>query len=235
MSLNNIGNVYRIIGNMESSVLFLEESFDIYADIGDYEGTVQVLSNKAAAYIESGRLEDAIKALDTAEDIARKNKIVYIPLLSNRGILFTKQKDYVRAEQTLEKALAKVDPINLSENATVNFAFGKLMLETKHYERAIEFFKTALAADRSSGFYKGIADDLEAIGSAYLNSGNNELATDFYERSIKIYALIDDREKVKTILDKLEHISKTSGEEISVTLHFVNQWLEGKSLEGPCK
>jgi tetratricopeptide (TPR) repeat protein len=234
MSLNNIGNVYRIIGDMESSVLFLEESYDIYTHIEDHKGMVQVLSNKAAAHIENNRLEDAAKALDTAEEIARKNRIVYIPLLSNQGILFTKQKDYPRAEQTLEEALKKVDPKNFSEYATVNFAFGNLMFESGHDERAVEFYKIALAADRSSGFYNGIADDLAAIGAAYMRLGQNELATNYYKRSIKIYALINNKKEVKVILDKLEHMAKSSGDDISVTLHFVNQWLDGKSQEGPC-
>ena len=68
-----------------------------------------------------------------------------------------------------------------------------------------------------------------------MNSGSSERALEFFERSIKIYALIGNGAKVKTILEKLETISKTSGQDLRVTLHFVNQWIEGKALEDLCK
>ncbi len=235
MSLNNIGNIYRIMENIDSAVLFFDESLGIYADIADYKGTVQILSNKAAVLIQGGRLEEAAKVLSTAEDMALKKKLVNNPLLTNRGILFTKKKDYNRAEKLLETALAKADRANLAEFSTANFAFGKLMLETRRNEEAVEFFETALAVDRTAGFYKGIADDLAAIGSAYLSLGKNELAADFFKRSIKIYALIENGKKVENILEKLESISKTSEIDIRVTLHFVNRWIEGETLESLCR
>lgn len=235
MSLNNIGNVYRIVADTESAILFFDKSLNIYEDIGDQQGVVQVLSNKAAALIDGGQLEAAADVLKTAEDIAQKNSISYGPLLSNRGILFIKKKDYQQAKKILETALAKADPANVSEFATANFAYGTFMLATESYEKAVEFFETALSADRSAGFYNGIAGDLAAIGSAYLNSGCSERALEFFERSIKIYALIGNGAKVKTILEKLETISKTSGQDLRVTLHFVNQWIEGKAMEDLCK
>jgi len=235
MSLNNIGNVYRIKGDNKSAALFFEESLGLYADIGDHKGMVQALSNKAAALVDSGLFEEAAKTLDTADKIARKKHISHPPLLNNRGVLLTKTKDYTQAEKILKTALAATDPANLSACATVNFALGKLMIESKRYKDAVEYLETALTADRSAQSYKGIADDLAAIGSAYLNLGDIELGVNFLKRSIKVYALIGSVKKVETILNKLENISKTSGHDISVTLHFVNQWIEGNTRESLCR
>ncbi len=235
MSLNNIGNVYRIMGDTKSAVLFFEESFKIYTDIGDHKGAVQVLSNKAAALIGGGRLAEAAESLDTAEALANKKGISYSPLLNNRGVLLTKSKDYTQAEKILKKALAGTDSADLPAFATVNFALGKLMLESQRYEDAIGFLEPALTADRSTGFYKGIADDLAAIGTAYLNLDNKEAGVNYLKRSIKIYALIGSVKKVEEILYDLENISKTSGYDVSVALHFVNQWIEGNTLESFCK
>jgi tetratricopeptide (TPR) repeat protein len=72
MSLNNIGNVYRIMGEIKSAVLFFEEAFKIYTGIGDHKGAVQILSNKAAALVDGGHLQEAARILDTAEALARK-------------------------------------------------------------------------------------------------------------------------------------------------------------------
>lgn len=70
MSLNNMGNVYRVTGDIDSALLFFDESLSIYSDIGDSLGRVQVLCNKTAALIDAGRLEKAENVLNTAEETA---------------------------------------------------------------------------------------------------------------------------------------------------------------------
>jgi tetratricopeptide (TPR) repeat protein len=235
MSLNNIGNVYRVTGDIDSAVLFFDESLAIYADIGNHLGGVQVLSNKAAALIDGNRLKKAEKVLNTAEETAKKNRILFGPLLSNRGILLIKKMEYKRAEELMQMALANTDPENLSEFAAANFGLGNLMFETKRYEKAIDFFKTALKADRLSGFNKSIADDLAAIGSACLRLGKNKLAVNFLKRSVEIYALIGNNEKVHNVMEKLEKVSEKTGIDLSITKHFVKRWLEGKAFESLCE
>lgn len=235
MSLNNIGNVYRTTGDIESAALFFDESLAMYHSYGDKRGVMQVLSNKAAALIDNGMLEEAEESLKLAENISEKEKIVFGPLLNIRGILFIRKKEYAQAEDTLQKAVSAVQPNNFSELANVNFAMGNLMLETKQYEKAVHFFKAALEADRLAGFSKGIADDLAAIGSVYLLQGKNESAVNFLKRSIKIYALNRNHKKATKIMRQLEKVSKNTDFNISVTKHFVKRWLEGKTYESPCK
>jgi len=234
MSMNNIGNIYRIMEELDSSLLFFEESIGIYQDIKNYKGLVQALSNKAAVLIGADSLEEAAGILKSAEDIARKNNIPTGHILNNRGILFIRQKEYSRAEEILNSALTNADPENYSEYATINFALGNLMCETGRYEKAVYFFKAALEADRLSGFHKGIADDLSAIGNVNFSQGKYELAVNYFKRSIKIYALIQNRSKVSEIMKKLDIASEKSGQDISVTKHFIDKWLEGKDFESPC-
>ena len=235
MSLNIIGNVYRITGDFESAFLFFDEAFAIYSDMDDPLGGVQVLSNKVAALIDGDRLEQAEKVLNIAEETARKNRILFVPLLTNKGIILIKKTEYREAEKLIQTALSHTDPDNLFEFATVNFALGKLMFETRCYEKAINFFKTALKADRTSGFNKNIADDLAAIGSAYLKLGKDELAVNSLKRCVEIYALTGNHEQVKDIMEQLEKVSQKTGIDLSITKHFVNRWLEGKDSERICE
>ncbi|HUV49496.1 MAG TPA: tetratricopeptide repeat protein [Anaerolineae bacterium] len=234
MSMNNIGNIYRIMEDIDNSLLFFEESISIYQDIKDYSGLVQALSNKAAVLIDSGRLEEADGVLRSAEDIAKKNSIPTNHILNKLGILFIRKKEYSRAEEILNSALANTDPVNHSEYATINFALGTLMRETGSYEKAVYFFKTALDTDRLSGFHKGIADDLAAIGDINFSQGKYEPAVNYFKRSIKIYALIENRNKVSEIMDRLVKAAEKAGLDISITEHFVKNWLEGKAFETPC-
>ena len=234
MSLNNIGNVYRVTGDYDSALLFFNESLAIYSDIGDPIGEVQVLCNKVAALIDLGGIEKAETVLDTAEEIAEKNRISFGPLLSNRGILLIKKAQYKRAEELMQMVLANTDPENLSEFATVNFALGNLMVETQRYEKAMDFFKTALKADRLSGGNKNIADDLAAMGSACLKLGQDELAGNFFKRSVKIYALLGNHKNAQNIMEKLEKVSEKTGMDLSITKHFVNRWLREKEFGRLC-
>jgi tetratricopeptide (TPR) repeat protein len=235
MNLNNIGNVYRHSGDNKSAVLFFEESFSIYKEIGDDKGAVQVLSNKAATLIDDGMLDEAAKTLNDAEDIAKKNNILFGALLNTKGILLIKKKEYEKAEEVLQTALTTIDSENYSVFATVNFTLGNLMIETERYEQAVYFFETALEADRLSGFSKGIADDLTAMGSVFLLQKKNNQAVSVFKRSLKIYALLGNQKKVHHVMEQLETVSKSTGIDLSVTKHFVNRWLEGKAIEKPCE
>jgi tetratricopeptide (TPR) repeat protein len=233
--MNNIGNIYRIKGDPATAALFFEESFSIYSEIKDNEGMVQALSNKAAALIDSGSLEEAAGILDTAEAIIREKGRPSFSVLNNRGVLLTKEREYRRAEEVLAKALAVAEPSNFSDVATVNFALGSLMVETRRCDKAIDCFKAALSADRSATYYKGIADDLGAIGSVYFSQGKCDLAVIFLKRGIKIYALIRDERKVSELMVKLDQASKEAGIDVSLTKHFVKSWLAGEALENICR
>ncbi len=234
MSMNNIGNVYRTTGCISSATQFFDESCRIFLYINDIKGAVQALSNKSAALIEDGRLEEASNVLSLAESLAKNNKKLSVTLLKNQGILLIRKKEFKSAEDILKKALNKVEPANFSEIAAINFALGKLMFETKRSENAVEYFKEALSADQSSGFIKGIADDLAAIGTVYYNQDKHELAVNFFNRSIKIYALIGNEGKVHEIMELLNKSSEKAKINISITKNFVKRWLEGKSLKGFC-
>ncbi|MDL1966963.1 MAG: tetratricopeptide repeat protein [Deltaproteobacteria bacterium] len=234
LSMNNIGNVYRTTGCPSSATQFFDESCRIFLYINDIEGAVQAISNKTAALIEDGRLEEASNALSCAKRIAENNKKLSVTLLKNQGILLVRKKEFKRAEDILKKACKKVETSNILEKAAINFALGNLMVETKRSDKAVEYFKKALSADQSSGFIKGIADDLAAIGTVYYNQDKYKPAVNFFNRSIKIYALMGNDKKVHKIMDFLIKSSEKANINISITKNFVKRWLEGKSLKGFC-
>lgn len=235
MSLNNIGTVYRATGDFNSALLFFKASYQIYSDLKDNSGVLQALSNKSAVLIDAKKFEEAGRVLDRAEDIvAKTDSKPFSSVFSNRGILLTKKGDYKQAEVVLNKALAFMDPSNAYEQATVNFAFGNLMLESENLNKAAVYFEKALSADRAVESHRGIADDLNAIGSIYFRQGKYVNAVKYLSRSIKIYALMGNEKKVSEIMEKLEMSSDNAKLDIRVTRHFVKRWLEGKALENPC-
>jgi tetratricopeptide (TPR) repeat protein len=196
---------------------------------------VQAMSNRAAVLIEADMLKDAAGLIEQAENIAKEHKLPVYNMQNNLGLLYIRQKKYSLAREVLIEARRNIPPDNFTEFATVNFTLGRLMNETGGFERAVYFFETALKADRLSGFHKGIADDLAAIGSVYYSEKKYDKAVDYFKRSIKIYALIEKRDKVSETANLLEKAAEKANLNISVTQHFVKNWLEGKAFENPCK
>lgn len=234
MSMNNIGTVYRILGDTTDALRFFNESYRMYQDLNDPAGRVRVLSNIAATLLGVGKLTEAEPVIDTADRLAADHGIMHGPLLRNRGILFAKKKAYQRAETILNRALTDVDPSNLSEFAAINAALGNLMAETDRTNEAIEFFKDALVADRQSGFTKGMGDDLAAIGKTYHGLEAYSAASSYYQRSLKIYALIGNTQKVRDIMGRLEKIAEETGRDASITKEFAASWLKG-AANSPCE
>lgn len=235
MSLNNIGNVYRALGDLKSALLFYEEAAISYVDLKNHEGALQSLSNKAAALIDADRFKEAEQELARAEKIVAGNRKPFGPLLRNRGVLLLKKGDYPSARNVLDAALKNTDPFNLPEVAAVNFAVGTLLVKTNRSDEAIRHFSAALSADRSSSYYLGIGDDLTAIGSVHLGRGNAKQAVGFFKRAVKIYALIGNKPKVEAVWNQLVEASQKAGMNIALTEFFVERWVRGESLEMPCR
>ena len=226
MSLNNIGTVYLASGDTASAHRFFGEARQLYTLLADRQGTVQAMSNQAVALIEDRRFDDAGAILAEAEGAAAAQTELLSSIRIKQGILLLRQGNYRAAEAELLKVLAAIDKDDAADQAAVCFAMGRLMAATRRPEKAIGFFKQALAGDRLNGFHKGIADDLAALGDVHADLGQASQAVSFFQRSVKIYALIGNNDRVADILSELETLSAAAGIDISVTRYFVKRWLE---------
>jgi len=234
MSLNNIGNVYRYIGDTHSSLLFYQEAYAIYAQLADHDGAMQALANQAAILIQNDRLDEATETIQKAKALAESFGIVAPQVLNNQGILFTRQKQYADAESILLKALDATANQNVPTRATSYSALGNLMAAQGAYKQAIEFYLDALAIDQQIDFHPGIADNLNAIGNAYLQIQEYHQAATYLQRSVKIYALFGNTKQVAQNLESLEKSARHADIDLTVTRHFVEKWLKGEVLEHPC-
>ncbi len=235
MSLNNIGNVYRYIGDSQSALLFFQEAYEIYSRLDNLDGAIQALSNQAAIQIQDNRLDEAATTIQSAEKMAESSEKTIVHVLNNKGILLTRQHRYDDAETVLLQALEATTPDNTHAYATVCSALGSLMLEKTDYDQALEFYEKALSLDRQSDFYPGLADNLNAVGRIYLQQKKYDQATAYFQRSIKIYALFGNREQVSRTMNLLEEAATRSNTDLTLTRYFVDKWSKGEILEHPCQ
>lgn len=235
MSLNNIGNVYRYIGDTRSALLFFQEAYEIYTRLDKLEGAIQALSNQAAIHIQDNRLDEAATTIQAAEKMAESSGKTITHVLNNKGILLTRQHRYEDAETVLMQALEATASDDTHAYATVCSSLGSLMFEKTDYDQALEFYEKALFLDRQSDFHPGLADNLNVVGKIYFQQEKYDLATAYFQRSIQIYALFGNREQVSRIMNLLEESARHSNTDLTLTRHFVDKWSKGEMLEHPCQ
>ncbi len=235
MSLNNIGNVYRYIGDTRSALLFFQEAYEIFSQLDNLEGVIQALSNQAAIHIQDDQLDAAATTIQQAEKMAASAEKIPSHVLNNKGILLTRQGQYDDAETILMQALEATTPENAHAYATVCSSLGNLMFEKTDYPKAITFYEKALFFDRQTEFHPGLADNLNALGRVYYQQEKYARASAYFQRSIKIYALFGNKEQVYRIMDILEELAPRSNSDLTITRHFVDKWSKGDILEPPCQ
>lgn len=231
MCLNNIGTTYRVLGHAETAALFFHEAHTLYHRLDDRDAAAQALCNRAAALMDMGRMDEAEAALDAAGSQLPAGPLPAY-LLKTRGVLMLKKGAYAEAESLLQAALDRTKTENAAALGATRSAMGALMQQTGRPEAAVRFYRAALEADRTAGFYKGIADDLVAL-SGLAETMDETVA--LLKRSIKIYALMDNRERVAEVMDWLEAAAEKGKVDIDLTRHFVNAWLDDPSGWAPCR
>jgi tetratricopeptide (TPR) repeat protein len=234
MSANNIGVVCRAMGDAAAAIPFFEDALRMYGSLGDQENMRQTLSNLAAAQVDTGDYVAAGKNIDEALKIHIRHK-PFAPAMTVKGILLAKQGDVKGAEAILKEALDDISPKHPAGEAAANYAMGELLLGTARYKEAVPYFNKALESDRKAGFYRGIADDLTALGRCSAGLRDDASAVNYWEQSVRIYALLGMEEKVRATMGMLDEAAKRSNRDIALTRVLVDRWLNGDMTESLCE
>lgn len=234
-SLNGLANVYRQTGDLESALLFYDYSVAAGRRCDDQTIVAQALSNKAAVLIDAGDISSAEVLLDEAKLLSRETGPVYAMVLNHRAVLMMKSDRLVDAADLLDQAASVAVADGEHARAAIAFTRGRLLMQTGAHAEAMRYFEQALDLDRQMGYARGMADDLSAMADIHEKLGRDGAALDCLDRSIKIHALLENRPAVIASVARLETLAEKTGSDIRVTVHFVNQWLDGKAVDAICQ
>lgn len=241
-TLNSIGNLYRRLGDPQAAMSFYNEALEINRQIADSAGEAQTLINRSAAMLDADRLDLAAADLKQATPLAEGNPRLALALNRSEGVLFTRKGDLDAAETHLLKAMGTSTPpaaangATALESAATQYAMGRLRLAQEKPALARPYFTTALSLDRQLGHTHGLADDLEALGDCASQLEDWSGASSYYQRSARIFALLDHTDKTRQLLEALQSLKAHHPEEVNaeLTLFFINRWVEGEQSANIC-
>jgi tetratricopeptide (TPR) repeat protein len=234
-SLLSIANIYLQLEDVESALLVYKEAIETYRIIGDDEGRSRACANYAVALIRADRLDKAADALNRADDLAGTEPGLMALRAKNRALLLIAQGQEDEAEKLLERTLENAAGGEPETVAGLYFTLGQLLLNHEHPNRAEPHLQKALDLDRAAGAYYGIARDLAALGTCYTRLDRLSEAISFQKRSAKIFILIQQPKKAQAVINALEANAEHAQADIQATLHWINQWLEGRVEANICR
>jgi tetratricopeptide (TPR) repeat protein len=194
----DLGEVYRVLGQNEQALMYLEQGLDICQKIGDRAGAGRALTylgrvhnplgnkNKAKAYYKQ-----ALSVLKEVGDRAGEGLVVI-----NLGWIYFDLGQMSRALGCYEQGLKIYQEAgDRKGEAPTHYSIGNIYLEFGQIERALDYFMQSLSicrevADRG---LEGIV--LSHLGLAYNAIGKQELEIKYCQEGLSISREIGDRSR----------------------------------------
>jgi tetratricopeptide (TPR) repeat protein len=234
-SLNSIANVYYRLGDYSTALAIYDEAFPLFHQLKQTSGQIRTLANKAAALIAGQYFDAAAQILDQADKIADGQPILLALRLKNRALLHLSQNDAASASPLLDQALSAVPLSDQTLLADIHYTIGQMQLIFADSQKALPHIEMALEIDRKSGAYYAVAQDLAAMGLYFDKLARYEVAVNYYQRSLKIFALLDAFQKVQWILPHLVDSAHKASLNINASLKWAELWLSGQRESGICR
>jgi len=186
---NNLGIVYRILGDLNSSEEMYKRSLAVHEQLGQKRGMADAYNNLGIVYWIKGNRNTAEemlkKALVIYEEIGYKEGMANVH--GNLGNLYSYRGSQEVAEVTYKKALAIYNELGKKEGmANVYGGLGILYESRNKLDTAETMYRKALLIDEGLGRKEGIANDYGSLGNVYLARGDLDAAEKMYKKSLAI-------------------------------------------------
>ena len=124
---------------------------------------------------------------------------------NNIGNIYKDQGNYEKALEYHENSL-KIRKMTRKEWG-LHIITLKYYSNQRNFEKALEYQKS-FKIKEEIGDKKGMADSYNNIGTISSDQGNNEKALEYYEKSLKIFELIRDKQGIEILTIILEIFTK---------------------------
>jgi tetratricopeptide (TPR) repeat protein len=187
--LNNIGEVYRSLGQGERALDYFNRALPIREEVGDRAGVAHTLNNIGEVYHSLGQWERALdyfnRALPIREEVGDRAGVAYT--LNNIGEVYHSLGQWERALDYYHRALVIREEVgDRAGIATTLNNTGGVYHKLGQWERALDYYHRALPISEEVGDRAGVAHTLNNIGGVYHGLGQGERALDYFNRALPI-------------------------------------------------
>jgi CHAT domain-containing protein len=187
VTLNNIGMVYRSVGETQKALEKFNEALPIRRAVGDRIGEARTLNNIGGVYRLLGEMQKALEKFNEALPILRAvgNRIVEATTLHNIGAVYRLLGETQKALEKFNESLLLSRTVGdrRGEAGTLN-SIGGVYQSLGETQKALEKFNAALPLFQFVGDRNGEAGALLGIAQAEQQRGNLTQARQTIEQAV---------------------------------------------------
>lgn len=196
LCLNNVGNCYRALSNIEAAVSYYQQALQCAREVRDLQGEGRTLGNLGLTYYRLGDYEKAISYYQQALRFAREaeDRQGESYAIGNLGIAHYMIGQFEQAISFNQQILSIAKDIKdrIAESNAL-CSLGLVYEALGQYEQAIDYYQKARQLARETGDRQGEGNSLGNIGNSYSSLGQNKRAISFYQKQLVIAREIQDR------------------------------------------
>ena len=189
VSLNNIGHVFQIQGNLEKALKYYQQALEINKKIGRKVGESTIIGNMGTVSQIQGHMEKSLKYYQLALKINREigNKEGMADVFGNMGTVFQIQGNLEKSLKYYHQALKINRGIGNKEGEAINIGnIGVVYRIQGNLKYALKNYHQALEINREIGNKEKEAGIISNIGVIYRIQGNLEKALKYYQQALEI-------------------------------------------------
>ncbi len=195
-AVNKAGEVYRILGQMDSALALLRQALPMASAAGDRALEAKTLSNIGVVYSTIGQPDSALALHRQALPIQRAvgDRDGEGRTLLSIGTVFGSIGQPDSALAFYRQALPIFGAVgNRGAEARTLNNIGSVFARTGQLDSALAYSRQALSIQRAVGDRLGEARALQAIGIVYDHIGQQDSALAFYRQALPIQRAVGDR------------------------------------------
>lgn len=189
--LTNTKGIYHdVLGVKDSSIFYFSKALEMSQKNGFYNIEVMCLNNLGMYYWKSGQFKEALTyffdALSLQTEKYPEKDLGRSAYESNIGLIYQELKQYEKAIEYHNKALATREKYNLLSEQSISYAnLGICYKSLGDYDLAINTYKKGIALAKEANNLRQYYTLHDNLAGVYQVTGKNELAIANYKKALE--------------------------------------------------